>query len=257
MNWRLLPALLLTLLLLLPPLLLLLMSLSEQWRYPALWPQQWQAGHWRLLIQPGQPWFSALLHSIVLALTVSFSATLSGFFTSFHLAARRHSQRWLLWAVLPFAVSPVVLALSLNFGFIRLQLAGNVAGVALAQYIFAYAYACLLLNALWNRRMHAMSELAVAMGASQSQLWRRVRWPLAKDLLAVCWFQTFLMSWYDFALARIIGAGQVRTLPVLVFDYFSAGDIRVAASASLLLLLPPVLVMIINYRWLNWSVWQR
>lgn len=245
---------LLSLLLVLPLAAITVLSVARQWRYPALWPSAFDNQHWQLLLRLDGALPATLLRSFGIATAVALLGTAGGLFTSELIARHPARSRLLAFAVLPFAVSPVVLALSLQDAFLRLQLAGTVAGVILAQTLFAYAYATLLLNTLWTVRMHGLSELAASLGASRRQIWTRVRWPVGGGIIGVCLFQTFLMSWFDFALARLVGSGRVTTLPVQVFDYFGAGDLRLAAAAGLLLMLPPMLMLVVNRQWLAWPV---
>jgi len=247
-------ALLLSALLAAPLAVLLLMSLADDWRYPALWPSDVALGQWRLLARDAGALTRATLMSAGIGAVVAVLATAAGLATSERIARHPHRRGLLALAVLPFAVSPVVLALSLNDGFIRLHLAGTAAGVIAAQTAFAYAYATLLMNSLWNPRLRALTELATALGATRQQLWRRLWLPLAMPVVGVCLFQTFLMSWCDFALARLIGAGRVTTLPVRVFEYFSSGDLRLAAACGLLLVMPPLLALLWNRQWLAWPL---
>lgn len=235
-----------------PLLLLLLLSVARDWSYPALWPQQLQATQWSLLIADAQGLLAALLRSLLIGLAVAFSATALAFISSRRVALHPRRRRLLSLALLPFAISPVVLGVSLNYGWIQLHLAGNAIGVILAQFLFAYAYGVLLLQGFWNARIAALGELAAALGASKTQIWCRVRLPLARGLLGVCLFQTFLISWFDFALARLVGAGRVQTLPMKVFEYFGSGDFRLAAACGLLLVLPPFLALMAKRRLMAW-----
>lgn len=245
---------LLSLVLVLPLATLAVLSVARQWRYPALWPSTYDDRHWQLLFRLDGALPETLLRSLGIATAVALLGTAGGLFTSERIARHPERSRLLAFAVLPFAVSPVVLALSLQDAVLRLQLAGTVIGVILAQTLFAYAYATLLLNTLWTVKMHGLSELAASLGASRRQIWTQVRWPVGGGIIGVCLFQTFLMSWFDFALARLIGSGQVMTLPVQVFDYFGAGDLRLAAAAGLLLMLPPMLMLVMNRHLLAWPV---
>jgi putative spermidine/putrescine transport system permease protein len=158
---------------------------------------------------------------------------------------------------LPFAVSPVVLGVSLLYAFLRLHLAGHIAGVMFAQLIFAYAYAVILLSGFWNSQVLTLAELAISLGAKRRQVWSRVLLPLARPLLFVCLFQTFMISWFDYALTLLIGDSQVTTLTVTLYQYFSSGDIRLAATCALLLLAPPLFALGINHRLLSATVATR
>lgn len=247
-------ALLLSVALMAPLAVLLLTSLAGEWRYPALWPSDVALGQWRLLARDAGALTRATLTSAGIGAVVAALATAAGLITSERIARHPHRRELLTLAVLPVAVSPVVLALSMNDAFIRVHLAGTAAGVIAAQTAFAYAYATLLLNSLWNPRLRTLTELAVALGADRRQLWGRLWLPLAAPFIGVCLFQTFLMSWCDFTLARLFGAGRVVTLPVRVFEYFASGDLRLAAACGLLLVTPPLLALLYNREWLAWPL---
>lgn len=238
------------LLLMLPFLLLVLWSFARSWRYPALWPSAWQFGQWQVLGEQGAELGRAALCSLSLAITVAVLATVAGFFTSHALARHRHGARWTGLALLPFAMPPVIYALCLGQAYAALDLGGRYAGVLLAQWPFAYAYGVLLCRTYWTRDSLKLGELAMALGARPAQLWWRVHGPLARGILAMCLFQTALLSWFDFALVRMIGAGHVETLTLKVFDYLGAGDLRQAAAAAVLLLAPPCLALLLRPRWL-------
>lgn len=244
-------ALLLGAALLLPLALLLMLSFSRQWTWPVLWPKQWQLRLWHDLLSDSAGIASAVVRSLLMAVGVGALATLLGFPTSRQLARHRHRGRLLALVHLPYALSPVVLAVGLLFVFLKAHLAGNIGGVMLAQLIFAYAYAVILLSGLWNPRIDALVDLARTLGADNRQVWGRVLLPMALPMLTVCLFQTFLISWFDYPLALLIGSGQVQTLTIRLFGYFNSGDIRLAASCALLLMAPPMLALLVNHRLLS------
>ena len=236
----------LAILIVLPVVALLLLSLARSWTYPQLWPTAWQFDQWRVFGTEGAALAAATLSSISLALGVALLATGAGFFTSYVLT--RAHRAWLALALLPFAMPPVIYALSLGQAYAALGLNGHYGGVLLAQLPFAYGYAVLLCRGYWTRPRLALGELAASLGAPPTQVWWRVHRPLASGLLGMCAFQTALMSWCDFALVRIIGAGHVETLSLRVFDYFRSGDLRQAAAAALLMLVPPAVALLANPR---------
>ncbi|MGL1138528.1 hypothetical protein ACSIJM_23815, partial [Vibrio parahaemolyticus] len=63
-----------------------------------------------------------------------------GFFVSKTIAYHTYRRQLLFLAYLPFVLSPVILAVCLKFYFIKLSLAGTVAGVIIAQLIIAIPY---------------------------------------------------------------------------------------------------------------------
>ncbi|TAM97969.1 MAG: ABC transporter permease subunit [Rhodanobacteraceae bacterium] len=244
-------AALLVVALLLPVALLLSLSFSRQWTWPALLPAQWQLRLWRDLLADTAGIGSAIGHSLLMAVGVGSVATVLGFPTSRRVAQHRRRGRLLALIHLPYALSPVVLGVSLLYVFLKWHLAGHLVGVMLAQLIFAYAYAVILLSGFWNPRTAALVDLAHTLGAERTQVWRRVLIPMAMPMLLICLFQTFLISWFDYPLALLIGGGQVQTLTIRLFEYFSSGDIRLAASCALLLMAPPLLALLMNQRLLS------
>ena len=232
--------------LVLPLGVLVLLSLARHWSWPALLPTDVQAGQWLSLIADGSGLGAIVLRSAGMGLCVAALATVLGFVTSRSVALHRRRSALLTLLHVPFAVSPVVVGVSLLYLFLRLNLAGHVAGVMLAQLIFAYAYAVILLSGFWNVQVQSLTEVATALGAGRRQIWRRVLAPLARPLLGVCLFQTFLISWFDYPLTLLIGEGRIATLTVALYQYFSSGDTRLAGTCGIVLLLPPLCVLAIH-----------
>lgn len=58
------------------------------------------------------------------------------------------------------------------------------------------------------------------------------------------------MSWVQYGVTLMVGGGKVQTLPVLVYFYVNEANITFAAMASLLLTLPPLLLLAFNKQYL-------
>ena len=240
-----------------PLCLLVLLSLTRHWTWPALLPTEWQTQQWRDLFADPQGLGVIVLRSLAMGNGVAVLATALGFATSRSVARHAHQDMLMVLLHTPFAISPVVLGVSLLYTFLKLHLAGHIVGVMLAHLMFAYAYAVILLSGFWNPRVQSLVELAVLLGADRRQVWMKVLIPLARPLLAVCFLQTFLISWFDYALTLLIGGGHVATLTISLYQYLSSGDIRLAATCGLLLLAPPLVALGFNRRLLSATVATR
>jgi putative spermidine/putrescine transport system permease protein len=240
--------------LVLPLVVLLLLSLARHWSWPALLPTDIQGRQWLILITDRSGLGAIVLRSAGMGFGVGALATVLGFVTSRSVARHRHRDALMTLLHVPFAVSSVVVGVSLLYFFLRLNLAGHVVGVMLAQLIFAYAYAAILLSGFWNAQVESLTDVAVTLGADRRQVWRRVLAPLARPLLGVCLFQTFLISWFDYPVTLLIGESRVATLTVALYQYFSSGDMRMAATCGLVLLAPPLLLLAIHRRLLSVSI---
>jgi len=240
--------------LVLPLVMLLLLSVARSWPWPALLPAELQTRQWRELLAGTGGLGVIVVRSLGIGAGVATLATTLAFASSRSVARHARRDQLLVLLHLPFAASSVVLGVSLLYLFLRLHLAGHIAGVMLAQLVLAYAYAVILLVGWWNTEVQSLEDLAVALGAGRRDVWLRVLLPLARPLLMVCLLQTFLISWFDYALTLLIGDGQVTTLTVTLYQYFSSGDLRLAATCALLLLAPPICALVINHRLLSATV---
>lgn len=228
--------------------LLLVWSFVRIWPWPNLLPGHWQATAWTNLGGTAELG-AAALRSLGIALVVAGAATTLGFATSQSAArARRHGALQVLLH-LPFAMSPVVLGVSLEYLFLRGRVANHWYGVALAQGLPAYAYAVSLLSGFWSARTRAQVDAATTLGATPRQVWSCVLLPMARPLLALCLMQTFLISWFDYALVLLIGGGRVATLTTSLYQFIVSGDMRLAAAGALLLLMPPIGLVVAQWRW--------
>jgi len=75
---------------------------------------------------------------------------------------------------------------------------------------------------------------------------------LSRGPFLVCFFQTFLISWFQYGLTVLVGSGQVETLPLRVYAYVNEANLGYAAVASGLLVLPPLILL-----WLNRQIVRR
>jgi putative spermidine/putrescine transport system permease protein len=61
-------------------------------------------------------------------------------------------------------------------------------------------------------------------------------------------FQIFVLAWSQYGLTLLIGEGKIRTLPVLVYAYLAEASPLYAATAAVILLAPPILLLGANWR---------
>jgi putative spermidine/putrescine transport system permease protein len=241
---------------LLPFGVLAVLSLGRAWPYPAVLPEVSGAGAWALLFSAEGGLAADFGLSVGLALVVATLATALGFVTSRAVAYHPRRDRLLGLAYGPFVFSPVVYAACLHTYFIRLGLSGGVAGVGLGQLLVAYPFAVIFFTGFWNDNIRSLENVVLTLGGSPGQAYRRVLLPLARNLLGVCFFQTFLISWFEYGLTAFIGVGRVQTLTVKVYGYISEANPFLAALSSCLLVFPPLVLLWVNKRILYREVVQ-
>lgn len=236
-------------LLILPFLYLLTASVASEWRFPALLPLGWTLGHWTELGSSGGNWGASALTSFALAFLVGICATGAGFLTAQQLSKHPKRQLWLIMAYLPYAFSPVIYAHCIKFYFNVSGMAGSFAGVLFAHFLLCYPFATLLFFRYFDASLRALESLSFTLGASSRATFWRVLLPVSRTALLICFFQTFLISWFEYGLVSVIGQGQVRTLTIGVYQYIGEANPYLAALASCLVCLPPLLLLWINQRY--------
>jgi putative spermidine/putrescine transport system permease protein len=186
------------------------------------------------------------LTSILISTLTASLATAVGFMVSKTLAYHPRRPIFEILTYLPYAFSPVVYAYCLNFFFNKANLTGNTEGVVLAQFILTFPFAIILFLNHWNAEMKAVEQLTYTLGGSVFQVYQRVLLPMSKPILTLCFFQTFLISWFEYGLTSVIGLGKVPTLTIKVYQFIGESNIYFAALASCLLVFPPLILMWFN-----------
>lgn len=227
---------------------LLVLSVAENWSFPQLVPENISFERW-LSVSSSKDLFTSLGFSLVISICVAFFSTLLGFITSRYVA-RSSKREWLiLLAYLPYVLSPVIYAALLYIYFVRFGLSGNMIGVIIGQLIIAYPYSIIIFSGFWNNQLIKYEELATTLGSNVGYTFRKVLLPMAKGILMICFFQTFLISWFEYGLTSLIGVGKVQTLTVKVFQFISEADFYYAAFSSCMLIFPPLVLLWFNKRY--------
>lgn len=232
--------------------ILLSLSFSKNWAFPALLANEFSSIAWNDLFSGGNDIRHSLLLSVVIAIIVAFTATTIGFFISKTIAYHSYRKQLLFLAYLPFVLSPVILAVCLKFYFIKLSLAGTVAGVIIAQLIIAIPYSIIFFSGFWNQKIKLFEQIVNTLGGTKIVALTKVIIPLSKPLLLVCFFQCFLISWFEYGLTSVIGYGKIQTLTIKVYQFLTEANIFYAALSCCLLIIPPVLLL-----WINKSIFLK
>jgi putative spermidine/putrescine transport system permease protein len=227
---------------------LVLLSLATNWRYPLLLPEGFNLETWQYIIQTDSAVGSSFVLSVLLSASVAFLATFFGFFIGKTIATHRLKNIFLTITYFPYAFSPVIYAFCLNFLFMQLNLVGNMEGVVLAQFIITFPFAIILFSNHWSNELLNLESVVLTLGGSPRQAFWRVILPLSKNILLICFFQTFMISWFEYGLTSVIGLGKVQTLTLKTYQFIGESNVYFAALASCLLVFPPLILLWFNRR---------
>lgn len=234
----------------LPLLILLGLSFAFSWTFPNILPRYFTLSHWEEFLFRNNNLQQSFFNSFIISLVVALTATLLGFICSRWVAYHKRKNLLLILTYFPFALSPVIFAICLKFYFLKTGLAGNLQGIILAQLIITYPYATIFFISFWNNMIKNYQNLAYTLGSNSLFTYRKIIFPLAKSFLLTCFFQCFIISWFEYGLTNIIGYGKVQTLTMKVFQFIGEANIYYAALSSCLLILPPVILLWLNKKFL-------
>lgn len=234
----------------LPLIFLLLRSLAFTWTYPALLPEQWSGTFWLRIVSGNSPLGKGFFISGSLAVLTSIAATALALPVSQAISQHRYRRVLLLLAYFPFVLAPVIFATTLKIYFVRFGLSSTYVGVLIGHFLIAFPFAVLVLESGWNKRLEDLMNQARTLGANERETFMQVVIPAFKGLLGLCLFQTFLISWYEYGLASLLGQGQMQTLPIQVYQFIQEASPAFAALACCLLMLPPLFLLIVNKKYL-------
>jgi putative spermidine/putrescine transport system permease protein len=237
-------------LLVFPFLFFLFLSLAQNWRYPNLLPGSFSPASWKLIFTAQSDLLKAFVNSLLIGLAVGFASTVSGFICSRGIAYHKHKMLLLYLSYGTYILSPVIYAAILYYFFIALNLTATLTGVIAGQFITIFPFAVIFFSSFWNEKLKSYGQLVSTLGGSKFQQYKMVMIPLSKQVLLVCFFQTLLISWFEYGLTSLIGVGKVSTLTLRVFEYVQEANPYYAALSSFLLTMPPVILLWINKRYL-------
>jgi ABC-type spermidine/putrescine transport system permease subunit II len=95
------------------------------------------------------------------------------------------------------------------------------------------------------------------MGASAPRTFFEVTLPLALPGLVASAIFVFLESLDEFTGSFFVGAPEVRTLPLLLYNASAGGNIQIASISALILLVPSVAFMLLVERFLKGEVMAK
>ncbi len=239
--------------LLLPVVPLALWAISGTWRYPDLLPSDVTTRGLHLLVDPRTRVLDGLVTSTVIGAAVASLACLIGFPAGRALGLYRFRGRRVVQFLLlaPVIVPGLAVALGIQVFFVRFGLSDTAVGVILVQLMPTVPYAATVFGAAFANLDVDYEQQARTLGAGPVRILLFVTVPLLRPAIVVAALLTFLISWSEYVLTLLVGGGQVKTLPLLLFASISSSDTTAAAALALLVVGPPLLLLIAAAPFLN------
>ncbi len=233
-----------------PLLFLVFLSLGQKWVFPHILPDVISIANWSIIFNTETNFLSLFANSVLLSLTVAAFTTAFSFLISKAIAYSNNKTLYLIIAYVPYLLSPVIMAVLFHYFFIITNLTGTLIGVMIAQFLVAFPFGIIIFMSFWDSKIKAIEELSATLGCSSNQTTIRIILPLSKNIMLLCYFQIFLISWFEYGLTTIIGTGKVKTLTLSIFKFINEANVFYAAFASVLLIIPPMFLVYLNKKML-------
>lgn len=227
---------------LLPIILLILKSIAVGWRWGELFPTNFSLLGWRVVVTDPNI-ISAISVTFKIAITVIFLNLVIAIPVGRALAFYSFKGKGFIETLLfmPILIPSLAVAMGIHLTMIKLGLADQWLGVVLVHLIPTVPYSIRILRSGFERVGIKWEEQSLTLGGTPLRTFWSVMFPLLLPSLRATVYLTFVISLSQYVLTALIGGGNVVTLAMLYYPYFSSVNDLVIASFSLLFALMPLL----------------
>jgi putative spermidine/putrescine transport system permease protein len=243
-------AVVLTLVIIFPLFVVAVWSVSNVWRYPSVIPQEFGLKFWHSTLARADVWTSISL-SVSLATVVTLISAAICLPAAYAFARLDFPFRNLLFfsflaghAFPKFGLLVAIAGIFLNLGLI-----GTFWGVVLIQLVGTLLFMIWIPVAAFQAVDRRMEESARDVGAGPVRVFWSITLPQAGPTIAAALLLSFVGTFYETEGAWLIGAPQIRTMPVLMISFINNQPvIQYGAVLSVLLWIPSIIALVFARR---------
>ncbi|QHW28862.1 ABC transporter permease subunit (plasmid) [Rhizobium leguminosarum bv. viciae 248] len=252
-------ACLLTLFIALPLIVVGTWAFTEVWRYPSVIPQQLGLRFWGQTLARPDVW-DALFLSLRLTTTVTILSAVICLPAAYAFARMRFPGRNILF--LSFLASHAFpkfgLLVAIAGIFLQLGLISTFWGVVLIQLVGTLMLMIWIPVAAFQNVDRRMEEAARDAGATPLRVFWSITLPQAGPTIAAALLLTFVGTFYETEGAWLIGAPQVRTMPVLMISFINNQIVvQYGAVLSVMLWVPSFIALMFARRVIGTGAFAR
>ncbi len=252
-------ALALTVVILVPMLVVITWSVSNVWRFPSVLPQEFGLKFWQATLARADVW-SALTTSLMLASVVTAISAVICLPAAYAFARMNFVGRDVLFfsflagqAFPKFGLLVAIAAI-----FLQLNLIGTFWGVVLIQLVSTLLFMIWIPVAAFQAVDRRMEEAARDAGAGPLRVFWSITLPQAAPTIGAAVLLSFVGTFYETEGAWLIGAPQIRTMPVLMISFINNQPvIQYGAVLSVLLWIPSLIALVFTRRVVNSGSFAR
>jgi putative spermidine/putrescine transport system permease protein len=239
-------AALLSIVILLPLVNVAIWAFTEVWRYPAVIPQKFGFRFWRDVLARNDVW-DAMSTSLSLAAIVTALSAVICLPASYAFARMNFPGRNLFFMsfLTVYAFPKFGLYITIAAIFIGLGLIGNFWGVVLIQLVSTLMFMVWIPVSAFQNVDRRQEDAARDVGASPLRVFWSITLPQVMPAISAAVLLTFVNTFYETEVAWLIGAPEVRTVPLLMIRFINSElVVQYGAILSLIMWVPSVALLI-------------
>lgn len=228
-------------------------AFTNVWRYPSVIPQEFGLRFWNQTLARADVW-SSITMSLSLAMVVTGLSALICLPAAYAFARLDFPGRNILFFsfLAGHAFPKFGLLVAIAGIFLQLNLIGTFWGVVLIQLVGTLLFMIWIPVAAFQAVDRRMEEAARDVGASPLRVFWSITLPQAGPTIAAALLLSFVGTFYETEGAWLIGAPQIRTLPVLMISFINNQPvIQYGAVLSVLLWIPSFIALLFARRVVN------
>ena len=245
-------------------------AFSFRWFYPQLIPKELSLQAWvRLKLIPREGyrsldgfldlWLSnpTIIKALVNSVTIGLIVTVVSIIIALP-AARvlgllnfRFKKIIIFIMVSPTILPPIAFVLGLNINFISWGFSGSFWGVCLVHLVPIMPYVVLTMTGIFANYNPDFEHQARTLGANKLRTFYLITLPSIAPGMVVAALFAFLVSWSQYLLTFLIGAGKIMTLPLLVFSTASSGNPALTAAISIVFIFPAIVILFFTSKFVS------
>ncbi|AJF71252.1 spermidine/putrescine ABC transporter permease [Raoultella ornithinolytica] len=236
-----------------PLLNLLIWTVAESWFFPHSLPSQWGLKYWYQVFSPYSDVSGSLLTSVLIAVLSVLVCLLVSIPAGYALSRRGMPLRvgFMLLFLIPQAFPNLTVYMNIARLFYQWGLNGTVAGVVLVHSVHGLMYSVWICVAAFSAVDPLLARASRNLGAGAVYTFWHIVLPQASPGIIAASIFVFLESLDEFTGTFFVGAPDITTLPLLLYNASMSGNYQVSSITALILLLPSLLFMLVIHKFMR------
>ncbi len=230
-----------------PLLNLLIWTVAESWFFPHTLPSQWGLKYWYQVFSPYSDVSGSMLTSVLIALLSVVVCLLISVPAGYALSRRGMPLRvlFMLLFLIPQAFPNLTVYMNIARLFYQWGLNGTIAGVVLVHSMHGLMYSVWICVAAFSAVDPLLARASRNLGAGPVYTFWHIVLPQAAPGIIAASIFVFLESLDEFTGTFFVGAPDISTLPLLLYNASMSGNYQVSSITALILLVPSLLFMLV------------